>query len=694
MGCTTSKLDHLPAVSLCRDRCNFLEDALQQSYALADAHVAYMQSLKTLGPTLHFFGQSLKSRSGDESAVSTEKPPKQPSPLSSPDHSLSSSNSDSHIQFDTDSEEEETGKDSSRSFNQIHPNYLNHGILTSYSLPNHNYHPNTYQNSEFNGSGWKTPPPPAPRSGAWDYLNFFDEIYERYELPYSSSKAEKNKEGAHDLEAQQLEKQIHGDEKSSANYTKEKREENSSGEAVPIKNGDAENKKKVDSEMEKVQKRTELNEPKNQSGKQSVSEVMKELQVLFEKASESGNEVLKMLDTGKFRYHHKKSVYQGSTKMFHMITSNSLETESLLSKEKISSVDNYEIVSSQNLSSTLRKLCMWEKKLYDEVKAEEQLRIIHAKKCRQMKSLDLKVADARRVDSTRTLIRAISTKMAVAVQVIDKIAITINKLMDEELWPQINELIHRLFGMWKVMLECHSCQCQKVMEAKCLDDIALNGKLNDSHLEVAIKLKLELQNWSLSFSSWIEAQRGYVKALNGWFRRCLLYEPEETADGVSPFSPGGCRAPPVFVIVNQWSEAMDRLSDKEVVEAVHGLFMSIKQVLEQHNADLQRRIIADKDMERKVKMLGKEEQKMQKIIQARVKKMTLLAREESAVLLPRDTTRRSDIRDATSLQYGLKQIFMAMEKLATHSRQAYEVLHKCIEEGRATQDNPECPYHG
>ena len=77
------------------------------------------------------------------------------------------------------------------------------------------------------------------------------------------------------------------------------------------------------------------------------------------------------------------------------------------------------------------------------MKAEEKLRIIHAKKCRQMKSLDQKGADARRVDSTRTFLRALSTKMKVAVQVIDKIAITINKLMDEELWPQINELIQR-----------------------------------------------------------------------------------------------------------------------------------------------------------------------------------------------------------------------------------------------------------
>lgn len=56
-----------------------------------------------------------------------------------------------------------------------------------------------------------------------------------------------------------------------------------------------------------------------------------------------------------------------------MITSNSLETESLLSKQKISSADNDEIVNSQNLSSTIRKLCMWEKKLYDEVKVWSRL---------------------------------------------------------------------------------------------------------------------------------------------------------------------------------------------------------------------------------------------------------------------------------------------------------------------------------
>ncbi|GMI82439.1 hypothetical protein like AT1G20530 [Hibiscus trionum] len=662
MGCVTSKLDQLPAVCLCRDRCNFLQDALQQSYALADAHVAYMQSLKTLGPALHhFFDQCLKSKAGGDSAVSTEKPPKLCSPLSSPAHSFSSSTSDSHIQFNTDSEEEESGEDFSKYINEIHSNYLNQGILTSYPLPDQDYHANS-------GSGWKTPPPPAPRSATWDYLNFFDEIYERYELPYFSTKPVKNKEKTDDHLEAQVVKQLHGDKKSSANFTEDKGR-NPSGEAVSVKNGDV--------EIDKVQKKADIDEPKNQSGKQSVSEVIKELQVLFEKASESGNEVLEMLDTGKFRYHHKKSIYQGSAKIFHMITSNSSETESLLSKEKIGSTDNDEILSSQNLSSTLRKLCMWEKKLFDEVKAEEKLRMIHSKKHSQMKSMDQNGADAHRVDSTRNSIRALSTKMRVSVQVIDNIAITINKLMDEELWPQIKELIHRLFGMWKVMLECHSCQYQKVMEAKCLDVITLNENLNETHLEVTMKLKLEVQNWILSFSSWIEAQRGYVKALNGWLHRCLLYEPEDvTTDGVSSFSSNGCGVLPVFVILNQWSEVMDRLLEKEAAEAMHGFFMSINQALEHHNSTLQQRIIADKDMERKLKELEKEEQRMQ----ARVQKMTLWASEESAVVLPRDTGTADggNTRDASAgLQNGLKQIFMAMEKLASEFKQAYEELPQC-----------------
>ncbi|PPD86879.1 hypothetical protein GOBAR_DD16190 [Gossypium barbadense] len=97
----------------------------------------------------------------------------------------------------------------------------------------------------------------------------------RYELPYFSSKEVKDKGGVHKHLEAQVVKLVHGDEKYSANCTKEKRE-NPRGIAVPVKNNDAENGKKADSShIDKVQKKADINEPKNPSGKQSASKRLK-----------------------------------------------------------------------------------------------------------------------------------------------------------------------------------------------------------------------------------------------------------------------------------------------------------------------------------------------------------------------------------------------------------------------------------
>ncbi|KAK9270756.1 hypothetical protein L1049_026339 [Liquidambar formosana] len=61
---------------------------------------------------------------------------------------------------------------------------------------------------------------------------------------------------------------------------------------------------------------------------------------------------------------------------------------------------------------------------------------------RWLKCLDKKGVEVHRVVSTRTLVRTLSTKIKIAIQVVDKISIMIKKLRDNELWPQINELFH------------------------------------------------------------------------------------------------------------------------------------------------------------------------------------------------------------------------------------------------------------
>lgn len=153
--------------------------------------------------------------------------------------------------------------------------------------------------------------------------------------------------------------------------------------------------------------------------------------------------------------------------------------------------------------------------------------------------------------------------------------------------------------MWKSMLECHHDQCEAIREARILGSIGSRKKSGDSHLQATKQLEQELINWTFQFSGWISAQKGYVRALNNWLLKCLLYEPEETPDGIVPFSPGRIGAPQIFVICNQWSQALDRISEKEVVDSMHVFTMSVLQIWEQDKLEMHRQVMQNKDLDRR-----------------------------------------------------------------------------------------------
>ncbi|KAJ9165880.1 hypothetical protein P3X46_020697 [Hevea brasiliensis] len=704
MGCSTSRIDHLPVVSLCHDRCKFLDEALYQSYALADAHVAYMQSLKALGPSLcRFFDQNLGTNNHSNcDSLATRPNPSKSSP--SPDHHPSSSNSEPHLDFPSDSEDDEFKDTDFDLLHRIHPNYFDRqtptpSISDSYSYSDHNkFHHCANNGSLFHsrespysvsspdgGSAWKTPSPPPPSGSTWEFLNVFD-TYESYELPI------KDKEGIHELK-DKLENKISGDSVNLAGQQKPSKTK------MTVQSGDVKlyEVHVVHTNVVSEKEKKDSAESKNQS----IPEVMRELEALFERASDSGNQVLKILDTGKFRYHRKNSIYQGvPSKMLHALTPSFLvipskNTESS-STEKIGSLglgfDEDLAVISLNLSSTLKKLCMWEKKLYDEVKAEEKLRVMISRTYRQMKNIGMKGEDAKEVDSARTLVRALSTKIKVAIQVIDRTSIAINKLRDEELWPLIGELIQKLLEMWKAMLECHRSQSQAVVETRGLDAILSNGKFSEIHLEAGIQLKIEIQNCNLSFSNWISAQKGYVKALNGWLLKCLPHEPEEMPDETEPFSSGKAGVPPVFALFNQWSHDLGLVSEMEVINSMYGFFMSINQLVERHYIYLQQRLTADKDLEKRIKILEREEKRMQKVMQAQGKKMFLASGDARGTPFLGGAVRQSEMTNRSSLQSNLKQIFVAIEKFSANSVQVYKELHVHVEECSLTRGGkPEDP---
>lgn len=148
--------------------------------------------------------------------------------------------------------------------------------------------------------------------------------------------------------------------------------------------------------------------------------------------------------------------------------------------------------------------------------------------------------------------------------------------------------------------------------------------------------------------------------MNNWLLKCLLYEPEETADGIVPFSPSRIGAPPIFVICNQWSQGLDRFSEKKVVDSIHVAAKSVLQILERDKQEVRHTTITNKDLEKKVKKFDREDQKLQKKIQALDKKLILVTGDDTS--------------NSSTLQAGLQSIFEALESFASDSMKAYEEL--------------------
>ncbi|XP_017971512.1 PREDICTED: uncharacterized protein LOC18607424 [Theobroma cacao] len=810
MGCSSSKLDDLPAVALCRERCTFLDEAIQQRFALAEAHVAYTASLKLFGQSLNAFVEH------DFGASSGALPPSPPSPnklkskavdpvevgSSSPkkgviSHHHAHSNSGSHLHFQSDSDEDDSGgslhhSDHSSPLHEaggghidyMHPNYPNYEALETGSFQggfmhmnfmkkqptpsvvyeqrpmnpdtvymgesSSSYFPNSYASNNnpssssypytgyqnyggFNnyssysapgyesslqpsstaaGSSSKQPPPPPspPRASAWDFLNpfeSFENLYRPY-TPSRDSREVREEEGIPDLEDEDYQhevvKEVHGDQKfvDSGGYLKSPVEDkdgkvvSSEAEAslyqtrpsVGMENDG------VEYEVHVVEKKVVDDERPAERGNGSrgaprdVFEVVREIQVQFVRASESGSEIAKLLEVGTLPYQRKHV-----SKMLHVVTPSlsvvSSQPSTSKTAESSSSADNTDPAfldfkeelarKPRNLSSTLQKLYLWEKKLYNEVKAEEKMRVTYDGKCRKLKRLDDRGAEANKVDSTRNVIRSLSTKIRIAFQVVDKISVTINKIRDEDLWPLLNELIEGLNRMWKCMLECHRSQCQVIREAKNLGSIGSGKKLSDDHLKATLQLEHELISWTIRFSSWIGAQKGFVRALNNWLLKCLYYEPEMTDDGIAPFSPSRVGAPTIFVICNQWSQAMDRISEREVVDSMRIFAMSVFQLWEQDKSEMHRRMMANKDLERRARNLDREDQKLQKEIQALDKKIVLVSGDGSSLLVAGHVVYPSETSNS-SLQGSLERIFVAMERFSAESSKAYEELLQRVKE--------------
>ncbi|KAM0858193.1 hypothetical protein ACQ4PT_047992 [Festuca glaucescens] len=218
--------------------------------------------------------------------------------------------------------------------------------------------------------------------------------------------------------------------------------------------------------------------------------------------------------------------------------------------------------------STLDRLYTWEKKLYKEVKAGERLRLEYEKRMAHLRSQDEKGEEPTSVDKTRAALRSLHTRMKVSIHTVQSISRRIEVLRDEELHPQLMELVQGLSRMWRAMGERHKAQKRTIDDAKLLflhhrasaaTAVALGPPEPNTPPPAAVALECEVRAWRGALEAWLSAQRAYARALAAWARRCL---------GIGTGAAAPRAMPPAFLVCMEWGLAVDAASEARVMDGL------------------------------------------------------------------------------------------------------------------------------
>ncbi|KAM7477714.1 hypothetical protein LguiA_025927 [Lonicera macranthoides] len=592
MGCSSSKLDDEEAVQLCKDRKNFIKQAVEYRIQFASNHIAYIQSLKRVSVALKDYIEGDEPR---EFLLDSYRTPTFTTPVKkmNPEFiSISQIQSVPHKSYKINYlrsggnssvtvEERPQSPETVRveSYSQV-PHYGMDGIFAMQSSPMSSsifhYSPNERANSSiFHYSPNERPsfPPPSPRNSQWDFFwNPFSSL-DYYGYPNRSS-----------LDQSVLEDEING--------LRQVREE----EGIPELEEETEQEERQVSNQETAVANQESNEetpgftvyvnrrPTN------MGEVIKDLEAQFTIICKCANEVSAILDASRAQYSSTSNELT-AMKMLNPVallrsaSSRSNSSRFLMNSSSASKDEGYESSSdfsdescmfSGSHQSTLDKLLAWEKKLYQQVRAGERVRMAYEKKCKQLTNQDVKGDDPFSVDKTRTAIRDLHTQIKVSIHKVEAVSKSIEVLRDEELQPQLLELIQGLSKMWKVMAECHQSQKRTLDDAKLL----LAGTPSKTKKKYTImspsephrlarsaaQLETELRNWRACFDLWITSQISYVHALTGWVLRCAHSETDSSKLPLSPRQSTG--APPIFGICIKWSRVLDAVGKVPVLDGL------------------------------------------------------------------------------------------------------------------------------
>ncbi|XP_021648844.2 protein ALTERED PHOSPHATE STARVATION RESPONSE 1 [Hevea brasiliensis] len=608
MGCVASKLEEEEeVVSICRERKRQLKLAVERRYALAEAHCRYCQSLYAVAATIKLF--VARHSSPTSPFLITFPPPpspteqnvitnpiflqQEPSESTTPHEAIACESCGSSTT--SDSSEEETKEEEQR------------------------------EEQDFGYFYMQTQSPQT--DFGWDFFNPFDTMRPEIVSGYGRSSDDdlrvvREEEGIPELEEE-------GD--------REEEEEEDNGKAVVI-----EEKGKTEIEERGTGEVKVVDEVANRSQSEQkgltvidtpergreLLEALKDIEDHFVRAYDSGKDVSRMLEANRVYLQSGLEEIKGNSRKliqaitWHRSTSSSKpsscksvvasisKSSSTWTEYKNDLFDEYGGMDAGSHSLTLGRLYAWEKKLYEEIKAGDSTWKIYEKKCSRLRNQDVRGDDELAMDKTRAAVKDLHARILVAIRSAESISKRIEKLRDEELQPQIVELLKGLTHAWKIMLESHETQNKILFEVKSFACPTYGKFCNDSHRLATLQLEAEIHNWRACFTEYVAAQKAYVEALHGWLTKFLVPEVEFCSRGRSSVAAYRATGPPLLMICHNWLSSMENLPGKAVSYALKSFSKDVRALWTQQGEEQQQKRKVDnlaKEVDRRTLALQKTE---------------------------------------------------------------------------------------
>lgn len=568
-------------VSVCRERKRLMKSAVDRRYALAGAHCKYNQSLYAVALALRLFVARHSSPSSSQFLITF------PAPSLNPNTNLPGPQSKPAAVTNAVEVVEEEDEKAEESSGPVCEHFYDDGVVVDPTPAIMTSSSSIQQNpDDFVG---------------WDFFNPFDN--------FTVNVGEQEKE-VQKLKAEEEVEAGGGDVVADANVSL----------GVMIDDANV----SLGSSLAK----------EDDNGRELL-EALKDVEDHFLKAYASGVEFSKMLEfTNVGPLDHLDSK-ECSEKLIPSIAwhKSSLTTSpscrSLLSSSSRSSSSWTGINSNADLFdetggmesgshlSTLGRLFAWEKKLYDEVKAGNEMKKIY-----ERKSSQLSTENGSNKRGIEDQVNDLYSRLMVSIKICDSISTRIEKVRDDELQPQLIELLHGLTKTWKVMLESHKTQSRTMFEVKTFPSVAALTNDRSRHL-ATLQLEAEIQNWRMCFSSYIAATEAYIEALCEWAYRTIAPENESG----SP--------PLVFAVCRDWLTVTKNLPDKAVTYAMKRFAKDLRTLWAQQGIEQQQKRKVDRlvaESEKRVVGFEREERNIVSLKPMNVKNKVDVLAEKKAQL--------------------------------------------------------------